>query len=420
MPDEKEILESGKTDVATETSEQQQQVEEEVKKVEESTSGEESTALPEVLSDDAEIEDFDKKLEELKKSVQIKSEDNEELSQKEEDKPSAIVEEDKTKAKSTIKIDNAYIESQPENIRGILQGMKGKREFIEIDSQIAKNYIYSQLHIKDLESKQEDLSKSPTFDKIKTSDDDKTFIDDLTHQKLKVMFPNLPDTAEDIKQFEADLMVDDPREFQKYLSSEQKIREDVENNRKKEIYMKQNQNELAEKAVQKAQAMFLESLVNEGIVEPDKLLKTNKIDFSTFDEKGTNQALTDLIWDASIPLPVPVRKFGGNGDPMDFSDKNASYLIDPSLLMMRAKYKYGPAIIKSHIQSISQKSYEDGLKKRIEKENSINPSASISGSATLEAKKKDSPIISGDDQTIEEMEANLEKIKEKVRNKMKQ
>jgi len=130
MPDEKEILESGKTDVATETSEQQQQVEEEVKKVEESTSGEESTALPEVLSDDAEIEDFDKKLEELKKSVQIKSEDNEELSQKEEDKPSAIVEEDKTKAKSTIKIDNAYIESQPENIRGILQGMKGKREFI--------------------------------------------------------------------------------------------------------------------------------------------------------------------------------------------------------------------------------------------------------------------------------------------------
>ncbi len=384
--------------------------------------------VPGILENDADLEEMENSLEAMKNAAKNSSiEDNLSSEKTEQTEPEKKEEQKSSDSKAVedpnkrpmVKVDAAYIESQPENTREILQGLKGKDETIEVDAKFLKNYIHSQLYIKNLESDKENLLKQPDLNSVKTEETDNQYINDRVNTAMKSLYPDRGENPEDIKQFESDLAVDNPRGLNKYLADEQNIRSNIENEVKRNIYMKQNQNEFAIKSAAKAQELFVQNLEKQGLNNVAEILKDKKIDFWNFDETGKNEQLNELIWDQTIPIENPLRKFGGNGNPNDFSDKNASYLIDPVKLMMRAVYKYGGELYKANLDKVAKESFEKGLKKEVDKEKNVPPSASASSSSSVVSPKNtNSPIMISEDMSVEEMEVNLEKLKNKILKKV--
>lgn len=286
--------------------------------------------------------------------------------------------EDKTKA---IQVTDEYIKSQPEELKEILAGIKGKT----VDPQVLKNYVHAEKTLLELRAKE--VPEVVKLEDITIPENEKQFVNELAFQKLLNENPGLREKQielkergiekpeEIIQEYLRDLNADNPEKAYDFVSSKRSTFENAEKDLKQVIYIKKNENVFARRAINQAKEIYVGHMKKLGVENPEELIKETGLDFTVLDANGSNAILKELIW-APSNLPSPVTKFGGNGDPNDFNDPNATYVFNPEVIALRAFALKSEPLFKANSLKIQKASFEKGFKLKKEKEEGIPPSHS--------------------------------------------
>lgn len=382
------------------------------------------------LDGNALTEDFDKVLADLKTAAH-KETTTEEKNPAEDPAPTGEADDDKSTELETGKtetedktkaftVTDEYIKSQPEELREILAGIKGDT----ISPRALKNYLHAEQEI--ISNRAKEQPGIVKLEDITIPENERQFVNDLAYKKLLDENPGLKEKAAELKEhgitdpervmqeYLRDLNADNPEQAIDFVANKRATYTGTEKEIKEAIYIKKNENYFARQAINKAREIYIDQIKKLGIEDPEGLIKETGIDFTVLDANGSNAILKELIW-AKSNLPSPVSKFGGNGDPNDFNDTNATYLFNPEIIALRAFALKSEPLFKAHQLRITKASFEKGFKSKAEKENGFPPShstSSITGQPIVKQNNfvpeiRDNDLTGNDDETLKKIKATI-------------
>lgn len=348
--------------------------------------------------------DYDLELDRLKATItkkevatENKTEADDLLSDKTEaPKPAASKVDD-----GTVTINDAYIKSQPEEHQAILRSVLGKRKEALTDAKLLKNHIQAELHIRELKAgKEQPASVAEQADQsgvaFQPENTDATSIDKAANaylvQMLKAKYPNLTEDdlkdEDSIEEYVAQMQTHSPLKASKFIGDYDKANATVTQRKEQFSYLSKNWEQIDRATVVDTVKKFDNWLKKAGVNAADLGIKyTEKFildNFITPNNKPDNDVVVYADRDGQIPI-----------------------VLGHSLL--RKMKEHYEELVFDRVKS-------SGRIEGIENRNRMEPPGSISGGDHRERSSIEKPIETQirDDMTSEEMDAVLEKQKERI------
>lgn len=229
--------------------------------------------------------------EEVQKAVsdaESKKEDN----QAETKEADTLPEEGNQEKSGKFVLTDEVINSYPEEYRGVLSKYKGKDESEIIKALVNANKLISKRQEQStVESKIETESKNEV---IPDSDEVKSLLDAEIIKRLKTEYEDFPDTLDDLNFFLRDKFDEDPMKYNKVVSDVQGIKETVNNDYKRVLYLQNNYQQLNQESIKGDVDSIKKALSDDyGIANVDKLFDLELK--QTKDNNGNTVYQNDLI-----------------------------------------------------------------------------------------------------------------------------
>lgn len=388
-------------------------MEEVIEKVEETKPESTSYVIAPPDIDDTEL---DKLLEEQQKAARepiegVNPEEVKEEKTEPETPKDETVKPEETEDNTNVVINDEYIETQPEDIQSILKSIKGKRESLNIDAHLLKNYINAQKYISEIKPKlseyEERIQSYEERQQQKYEIDEKER-DSLVLSRLRGKYAqqgiDLPEDFEEFEAYLSDLSTGGkPLLMSKIMKDMERIQTSVEDDLRQVSYIKNNYNKVLNDSLSKAKEGIISYFKDAGIDNIEDILAKEEYDFTKMTEGQANKLLKDLINNDGKPDNSVVGILG-TGD-------NRVVLISPNGLKDKYISKLSAKIFKSHMDLVRAQGVSDGISKKETSE--TPPSISASGKQNkIESPSKKSLVadFEDDDELIDKKNNELKKL----------
>ena len=190
-------------------------------------------------------------------------------------------------------INDDFIISQPEEDRKILENLKGEK----VSGKMLKSYINAQRLIgkkviSDSEYNEKFSNDTKPKKAIEFDDNAKGFIEQKTNELLKTKFKDLPADTSEFQEYMSDLAISDPERFHDLRDVKKELRQQVEQDFQKVLYVKENYASINETVFNQEIESIKEQLKDFGIENPAEL----GFDFTNARD---NAKITKLLEDAN-------------------------------------------------------------------------------------------------------------------------
>jgi len=309
---------------------------------------------------------------------------------------------------SSVRINDEYISKQPEDVQVILKSIKGKRDFVDADPQMLKNYIHAEKHIVDLKAgktetpQQTKVEEKPNMnDYLNFTPEESNVIENAVRQEIVAQYPELRgEDDQGIKSFLTDLNQTDPREAAKFIRIEDDARQRITQYVQQYKYISTNHDTVVKSQISKAHELVKEKIAKMYGLDADTLLKNPQFNFTELGENKSNPLLETLAKDQNA------KKYLGVG-------KSALVMYNPNAIASNFIEYFGTTL--ANIARAEATS--EGFRKALERKEVIKAPPSLSNSNQRQKIVKDqvSDFKVNYDMTPEEMETVNNKLIEKMK-----